>query len=244
MRASLQYHPISGNNHMTSLSTPDISSPSTWDSVALSTMLSEERYPDLMANVQCQLDTFREPRMVDWLEKYGYQQGHVPALFAFTQNLMRYSKSRVPSVEDVQFGIGCCTILLLRVAQDVASCRLDMAKSDRDHVYAAFAAKVKHWILRWNCEILPHPGDVKTQVEHWLEMITSNGFDLPLPTWATSFTTGILGTFYWNVPTSHDVVAFKRCTNVVATRRMVTAQFIEVLEKAQTWEDFLAFNVC
>ena len=213
--------------------------PNVWDPSAPADALVAEDYERVAAVLQA-FYAAREPRVVNWSIDLGYRRGHVPVLYFLTYNLLRYSKGRVPTVEDLKFGVRCAALLLLRVAQDVMCCKLALAKADREGVYPAFVVDVRRWLTgRWSAEVLPTPAAVAEELDQWLAANTD--VELPLPTWATCFQAGFLG-FYWNKPSLHDITSFKRCTNIAATRASVAVHVLSALRTSATWADFLAVS--
>jgi hypothetical protein len=210
----------------------------TWKPEHLAGLLHDQDYDALVTALQAYYDA-RDPRVVNWSIEFGYRQGHVPVLHLLAHNFLRYSKGRVPTIEDLAFGTRCALLLLLRVFQDVASCKLDLAKADRDGVYPAFLSSVQLWLLnRWTDDVLPSPAEVAVELETWLQKTKS----LPLPTWASCFSSGFMGGMYWAKPSSHDVTSFKRCTNVAHTQAAAAAQFIDSLKTSGNWHVFLHKN--
>jgi len=202
----------------------------------LAESLESQAFDRVVQTLERSLDTDRDPRAVNWSLEFGYRRGHVPVLFPLTRNFLRYSRGRVPTMEDLCFGVRCAMLLLLRVAQDVACCRLDIAKADRAGVFPAFQAHVRHWVLRW--KVLPPTVDVLADLEKWLE--ATRDTPLPLPTWATSFATGLLGGMNWLPPVAHDVASLERCANITATRDAVTVVFLAALRSTPSWAEFLS----
>ena len=212
--------------------------PSTaWNPALPAEALEIEEYERVAAILQANYAA-REPRVVNWSIDLGYRKGHVVVLYYLSHNLLRYSKGRVPTVEDLNFGVRCTALLMLRVAQDVMCCKLDLAKADREQVYPAFAQDAKKWLTaRWPADVLATPAAIADELDHWLASNTD--MELPLPTWATCFQLGFLG-FYWQKPSAHDVTSFKRCTNIAATRASVAVHVLKLLRTTPTWEAFLS----
>ena len=211
---------------------------STWNDSAATVLLGEHAYEELVAAVGEAMDTHRVPRCVNWCIQLGYRQGHVPILYALTRNTLRYSRGRVPSCEDLAFGVKCAVLLLLRTAQDVVCCRKDLAKADRDFIYTHVLAYVKHWVGRWEAESLPEHGTLVAEVEAW----AGSTVDLPLPAWATCFSSKLWGVS-WGKPETHDVASFQRSTTLTATRMEVAVQFLTALRAATDVNAFMDHTV-
>ena len=201
-------------------------------------MLAEHAYEDVVTAIGEAVDTYRVPRCVNWCIQLGYRQGHVPVLYALTRNTLRYSHGRVPSCEDLAFGVKCAMLLLLRTAQDVVCCRKDLAKADRDFIYTYILSYVKHWVNRWEVESLPEHGALVAEVEAWAGSVT----ELPLPAWATCFTSKLWGVS-WGRPEAHDVASFQRSTTLTATRMEVAVQFLTALRAATDVNAFMDHTV-
>ncbi len=181
------------------------------------------------------LQDCRDPRAVNWCVEHGYRRGHVPVLFVLAHNQLRFGKGRVPTVEDVEFGFQVSCILLLRVAQDVQSCKLDMANLSRADTYMCVLSYVSHWALRWNADVVPSTASVADAVELWYR---GRRGDLPLPTWATCFSKWLFS-IYWGKPDDAHVAAFRRCATVTDTRDAVAVSFVARLRTSSSWHDFL-----
>ena len=208
-----------------------------WDPCMIAEALENEEYERVAAILQANYAA-REPRVVDWFIEQGYRKGHVVVLYYLAQNLLRYSKDRVPTVEDLNFGVRCTVLLMLRVAQDVMCCKLDVVKAGREEVYAAFAQDAKIWLTaRWPADVLATPAAIGDELDKWLA--ANADMDLPLPTWATCLEVGFVD-FYWKKPTAHDVTSFKRCTNIAATRASVAVHVLKMLRTTPTWEAFFS----
>ena len=209
-----------------------------WNSRAAEDMLAEHAYEDLVAAMDLAIDTHRDPRCVNWCIELGYRRGHVPVLYALAKNTLRHSRGRVPSCEDLAFGVKCALLLLLRTAQDVVCCRKDLAKADRDFIYTYVLSYVKHWVLRWDIEALPAHGTMVAEVETWARSVT----ELPLPVWATSFASKLFGVA-WGRPEAHDIASFQRSTTLAVTRGEVTEQFVAAIRAAVDVKAFLEHTV-
>ena len=182
----------------------------------------------------------REPRVVKWSIEQGYCKGHVVVLYYLAHNLLRYSKGRVHTVEDLNFGVRCTALLMLRAAQDVMCCKLGEVKADREQVYAAFAEDAKKWLTaRWPVDVLATPAAVGDELDKWLA--ANADMDLPLPTWASCLEVGFLE-IYWKKPSAHDVTFFKRCTNIAAIRASVAVHVVKLLRTTPSWEAFFSHS--
>jgi hypothetical protein len=199
--------------------------------------LTEDDYDAVSQAIYTALNQYRDPRCVNWMVEHGYRKGHVPVLFHLAHNCLRYSKGRVPSVEDLHFGVKVSFLLLLRTAQDVASCELDLAKDDRHSIYTYIASYVRQWTERWLAECVQGPGDVATQLEEWF--VPEEEVTLPLPSWATCFYHNMFG-ITWGRPSTHNVNALKRSETVNATRAAVKDKFIAMLRSVSTLSDMLS----
>lgn len=215
---------------------------SDWSGTAATAALEDQDFEAVDVAVCAAIDTKRDPRCVNWCIEYGYRRGHAPVLFYLTKNALRYGKGRVPSCEDVAFGVKCAFLLLLRTAQDVTSCRVDLAKSDRDFIYEAIVSYVKQWVLRWHPSTLPGTQEVEVELRKWLTRPEFSFQGLPLPTWATCFSSRVFG-LSWGKPEAHDTASFKRSETVVATREIVTGIFLNTLHESATLEEFLLRDI-
>lgn len=204
----------------------------TWCSSTMEAKVTEEEYSYVAVALTDAIDVRRDPRAINWCTEFGYRRGHVPVLWHVARNLLRFSNGRVPSCDDLAFGVRCGMLLLLRTAQDVMCCRVDLARSDLDHVYVIIWSYVQHWVVRWNGDVLPAPAAVADDLAAWSATVT----DLPLPSWATAFEKGILGGLYWNKPRAVESASFRRCSNLADTRAGVTAKLIEVLRCTENWK--------
>jgi len=192
------------------------------------------------------LDTARNPVIVNWVTEFGIRQHHVMPLFHFCRNLMRYSRGRVPSADELTYGTYATVQLLLRVAQDVSCCKFDIGRADRDGVYKHFVSVAQPWICRWGV-VAPAPAAVAKffTEEDGVRMI-GNIEAYPLPTWAACFQLGgfILGTT-WSKPAPRDTLTFERlkCTGILTkTRTCVTRKFMTALAAAESWTDFFPMD--
>jgi hypothetical protein len=215
---------------------------SDWSGTSATAALEAQDFEGVAAAVCSAIDTKRDPRSVNWCIEFGYRRGHVPVLFYLTKNALRYGKGRVPSCEDVAFGVKCALLLLLRTAQDVISCRVDLAKSDRDFIYEAMVSYVRQWVLRWHPSTLPGTRDLEIKLRKWLSRPEFSFQELPLPTWATCFNSRVFG-LSWGKPEPHDTASFKRSETIVSTRDMVTQIFLTTLHESATLDEFLARGI-
>jgi len=212
--------------------------PQCWDGTTLATSLHEENYQAVMDVLDDAINVKRDPRAINWSIEYGYRRGHVPVLWHLSRNFLRFSNGRVPSCEDLAFGVRCAVLMLLRVAQDVVSCKVDLAKADRDFVYTALATEVSKWVLRWDNNTLPTRMDIAAELARWIVAVDV----LPLPTWATSFASGFLK-WKWTQPTATDTASFRRCAKLAETRLVVADKFIALLRDSPSWAAFLRVDV-
>ena len=211
-----------------------------WDPCLPAEALENEKYERVAAILQTNYAA-REPGVVNWSIEQGYHKGHVVVLYYLAHNLLRYSKDRVPTVEDLNFGVQCTALLMLRVAQDVMCCKLDVDKADREEVYAAFAQDAKIWLTaRWPADILATPAEIGDELDKWLA--ANADMDLPLPTWATCLKVGFVE-IYWKNPTALDVTFFKTCTNIAAIRASVAVHVLKLLRTTHTWEAFFSHSL-
>jgi hypothetical protein len=183
----------------------------------------------------------RDPRVVNWCIDVGYRTGAVPVLQLLSQNMLRYKTGRVPTLEDLEFGVRCSGLLLLRVAQDVLACKHDLGKSDRTGIYEKYRGMVCHYILRWAEDVRPSPATIATALTAWLDAAADK---MPLPVWTTCFELGILVTYYWQSPTAENTLALHRAADHVnETRKAVATMFLSKLAAAATWDEFLTIDL-
>jgi len=212
-----------------------------WNASLAMNALESHEFEDVVAHVCTAIDSHRDPRAVNWSVEYGYRRGHVPILFFLAKNMLRYGRGRVPSCEDLSFGLKCAVLLLLRTAQDVASSKLDMAKADRNFVYTTILTHVRYWVLRWNKLCLPSIADIADGVSSWVQ---AERTELPLPVWVTCFSTSrYFGTVSWSRPEVHDVASFKRSETVKSTRTNVADKFLSALRASTHFEAFFNYDI-
>ena len=224
---------------------PSVASASADSLSELNAFMAADNSEAVVAIVERMLDKERDPRVVNWCVEWGYRKGHVPVLYHLARNLLRFSNGRVPSLEDLEFGIRCALLLLVRTAQDVISCRMDLAKADLDFIYEAMKDMVRHWVMRWNPDRYVTVARIRDDLDAWFKTVPIE--TLPLPSWATSFQCSwsyiplvSKCTMYWVNPVAHDVKAFQRSTTVPATRSSVVREFLNVLAKHESWSAFFA----
>ena len=231
---------------------PQVAAPaaSTWKPEVVEELMLKESFAEVACALEDALTVRRNPQAVNWCVEWGYRRGHVLPLWFLTWNQLRFSLGRVPSVEDLEFGVRCAALLLLRGAQDCVSCRLDMAKCDRVFILNKLALNVHTWLSKWVMaapSALPTGSAIAVLLTAWLECHKSGS--LPLPTWATSlFPTNMLSaivwnerTAFWRAPDAHDVASFQRSLTVVDTRAKVAAAFLAELAATTTPVDWLKF---
>jgi len=216
-----------------------MSGSSVWSATAAVEQLEAENFDVAVNSVVTAISYERDPRAINWCTEYGYRRGHVPILFNLTWNALRFSKGSVPNMESLTFGIRCAVILLLRTAQDVVSCKLDLAKSGVDYIYTDILRSVRHWVLRWNEDVLPSTAQMHEEISVWLE---SRAEPLPLPVWATCYYSNMFSRT-WGQPKEHDTVAFRRSETVNATRTAVADKFMSELQRAADLVTFFKIDI-
>lgn len=180
-----------------------------------------------------------DPRVVDWCIVWGFRKGHVPVLYKLVRNLLKWRCGRLPTSAELVFSVRCGMLLLMRTAQDVRSCEVDLAKTDRGFVYAAFRDKVQSWVQGWHPASLPTTAAAADALEGWLTRKQSTvDFALPSPAWAASFTVMCMSTFDFRRPCAADVQSFQRSAVTVSdTRQAVARSFVAAVRKCGTLED-------
>ena len=216
-----------------------MSGSSGWSDAGVVEQLDAENFDVVVNSIATAITYGRDPRIVNWCTEYGYRRGHVPVLFNLTWNALRFSKGSVPNMESLTFGIKCAVILLLRTAQDVVSCKLDLAKSNVDYIYADILQSVRHWVLRWNEDVLPSTEQMHAEIAAWL---ASRADPLPLPVWATCYYSNMFSRV-WGQPKEHDTVAFRRSETVNATRTAVADKFMSELQRAADLNTFFKIDL-
>ena len=202
--------------------------------------LIDNDFGSLVQAVTKELNENRDPRAMNWCVEFGFRRGHVPVLFLLAHNQLRYGKGRVPTVEDVEFGFLVACILLLRVAQDVQSCKVDMASLNCPETYTHILSFVTHWTLRWSFEVLPLTTAIADRLETWYQ---ERRLTLPLPVWATCFSKWLYYQINWSKADPAHVSAYKRCATVVDTRDGVAAVFLARLRASPSWQDFFKTDI-
>lgn len=205
-----------------------------WDEAALAAQLAAHQYGEVMATVTTFMETRRDPRAVDWAIRTGYKEHCVPVLYKLVRNFLKWQdRGRVQSIQDMNFGLRAAVVLLIRVAQDVESCRMDLAKHDLGSIYTAFRSKIWSWLKVYEPALLPSRVKVLHDVEVWSRGATQ----LPSPVWATAFTVSRVSfaTFTWGTPTAVDISAFERSMTVQATRMAVCESFIAFAKRQTCW---------
>lgn len=212
-----------------------------WEPAALLQRLENQQYTELVTALNQHVDLAREPKAIDWCIQHGYQNGHVPVLYVLVRNMLKHQAGRVPTTEQTAFTFQCVLFLLLRVAQDVRCCHLDLAKSDRGFVYVVMRNKLREWISYWNPDTVPGLQALLPAFRQYCQSIVPH---LPLPTWTAAFSCSVVGdTFYWNTPSSDDTTSFQRCQTTLRTRASVTRAFIEALRRQETLKSVLALEL-
>jgi hypothetical protein len=218
-----------------------LSSLPAWNASRLTALHEKDSFAELTSAIEAGYCA-RDPRVVNWCIDVGYRTGAVPVLQLLAQNMLRYKTGRVPTLEDLNFGVRCAGLLLLRVAQDVLACKYDLGKSDRTGIYEKYRGMVCHYVLRWAADVRPSPGTVADALSAWLEV---SGAKMPLPVWTTCFELGIFAvTYYWQTPTEENMLAMHRAAaHVNETRAAVAAKFIAELSASASWDVFLLVDL-
>ena len=219
---------------------PEAAAFEAWDPVRLEQQLTDQLFQTVSANIDAGLAA-REPSVIDWCVTAGYARGNVLPLYYLTHNALRYSKGRVPSVSDVRAGAQFAALLLLRVAQDVVTCKTYLARTDRDAMYTAFSTVVKHWLLRWRAGVLPAPAEVADALNAY---VTRPSYELPPATWATCFELPVWGwSWYWGTPSAENKLSLEQVRELVPkTRAAVATDFLAALRAAESWPAFLSLD--
>lgn len=201
--------------------------------------LQDSDFEDVAATLTMYIDVRRDPLAINWCTKYGFRHGHVLPLYMLVRNVLKWSKGSVPSTRELELSLQNALILLIRVAQDVTSCRRDLAKRDLEFIYSAFRDKLHLWMASWGHITLPPVSQIMDKVDKWFAHTP-----LPLPTWATCFQKSwpIGDTFYWNTPTKDDISAFSRCQTVDKTRASVYTAFKTRIESFDKWNDVFSID--
>jgi hypothetical protein len=209
------------------------SPPPQWDPASMTELLGSTRFTELSARLLVALDVARNPLAVNWCLDAGVRHGHVCVLYLVTRNVLKHGCGRVPSCDDVTAGMTCALLLLLRVAQDVHACHVDMAKHGLGYVYVSIRDKVWGWVARLNTASLPSITDVLARIDPW---IATTATTLPSPVWATAFRVSTFGaTFRWGNPIDGDTLAFQRCKTLQATRAAVANNFTAYVRAQHAW---------
>lgn len=207
----------------------------------LSALLEERAFQEIATVLVTELDDVRNPHVVNWCAAHGHGAGHALPLYYATRNVLKWRSSGcVPTTHELFHALTCAVVLLVRVGQDVAACRLDLAKSGREFVFLAVRAKLWSWVSAWRTGALPPVPDVVAAVDAWFGAHAAP--TLPLPVWANAFNVSwpTASTFYWGTPTPTDVTAFQRSCTVADTRAVVLAKALAALRGARTWEAVFA----
>lgn len=181
------------------------------------------------------MDGQRDDDTVDWCLEEGFKNGHVCVLYRVARNLT-FPCGRTPSKDETRFALTCVLLLLLRVAQDVQCCKLDLDKSGLDFVYDAVRGKARTWVGNLNQRRLPPVGDVADGLRRWAAAPRTG---LPLPAWPTAFSVRLVNTFVWGSPTDSVVDCCRRNLRLADTRAEVTKAFLAFLGAQTTWDDVL-----
>ena len=219
----------------------ELSSLPIWNALRLTAVYEKDSFAELTSAIEAGFRE-RDPRVVNWCIDIGYRTGAVPVLQLLAQNMLRFKTGRVPTLEDLNFGVRCAGLLLLRVAQDVLACKHDLGKSDRTGIYEKYRAMVRHYVLRWAVAVQPSPSEIADALTAWLEV---SGARMPLPVWTTCFELGFYAvTYYWKPPTEENMLAMHRAAaHVNETRAAVAAKFIAALSTTATWDAFLLIDL-
>jgi hypothetical protein len=197
-------------------------------------LLLDAQFPRVLKIVDDGIEVHRDTRVVDWCILWGYTHGHVPVLYKLARNKLKFQCGSVPSFRDMSFGLSCALVLLLRVAQDVRACKVDLAKADRDFVYFAFRDKLWSWLEGRPLVSLPTVQEVLPEFSAWVQSDAPTR--LPLPTWATAFSITHMTTFSFGVPTDTDTAAFRRSQTVEETRDDVLRSFCAFIQTQPSWQ--------
>jgi hypothetical protein len=200
-------------------------STSSWNEHAVTDLLHAHLYPAVVDAVDAGLGA-RDTRVVDWCHRHGLMAGHVPPLYKFVRNALRFT-DRVPSRGEHVNALLAALCLLVRVAQDVVTAQLDLAKSDRDFVYPTFRNKLWGWI-KSGPSPLPPLNELWAPLRQRLETAPA----LPSPCWVASFAVSCVSTFSFNVPLALDVDAFARNRMADITRANVAGRFLLFVDSA------------
>ena len=211
-----------------------------WDPKHLSTLLTDQAFATVDGIIQQGFNA-REPSVVEWCYVAGYQQGNVVALYHLTHNSLRFSRGRVPLLADLRAAATYACLLLLRVAQDVVTCKTYLARTDRDGIYRAFAGMVTHWLTRWRVGVLPTPAETADALFTWIE---ARGSNMPSPAWATCFELPLWGwSWDWSCTTAENKLSLEQIKDLVPnTRKTVADEFVTQLRSAVDWSSFLSLD--
>lgn len=205
----------------------------------LTALLHEFAYEDVAKTLVQELDCARNPQAADWCAELGAGAGHALPLYYDVRNTLKWRAAGVvPSTRTLFLGLTHAVLLLVRVAQDVAVCRLDLARR-REFVYLALRAKLWSWVRLWRDVTLPRVADVVAAVDAWFQAVSE---PLPLPVWAVAFDAWwpTHTTFTWGTPSAEDVAAFQRNSNIAHTRARVRDNALAALRAMHTWEAVFA----
>jgi hypothetical protein len=82
--------------------------------------------------------------------RIGVEGGCVPVLYKLVRNSLKFhGVGRVPSSAEKSDAFFFATLLLARVAQDVAVAQYDLGKDGLEYVYPAFRDKIWQWLKHW-----------------------------------------------------------------------------------------------
>jgi hypothetical protein len=230
------------------------SAPAPTTRAALTSLLHDYEFAAVAKLLVEELDTTRSSQAVDWCTEFGVGAGHVLPLYYSVRNVLKWRDSgQVPTTEALFASVTSAVVLLVRVAQDVAACHRDLAKSGREFVYMAVRAKLWRWARQWRPTVLPRVADVVAAVETWFQAYNATSSSstsststptptptptLPLPVWAVAFGVSWPSqtTFTWGTPSVADRDAFLRNTTIASTRAHVLHNALGALRTMQTWE--------
>ncbi len=205
-----------------------------WNVASITEQLNSQQYQEVMTQLKVALDDYRDNRTVNWCVDQGYRKGHVCVLYLLTRNFLKFTSGRVATTNEQGFALLCAVLLLLRVAQDVHSCEIDMAKHGLEFVFKALRDKLGSWVYAQNPWSMPTVQKVVDELDKWVLGVQDG---LPLPVWATAFGVSTFGwTFTWGNPVEADTAAFQRCQGIRATRTSVAHAFVQHMRTLTTWD--------
>lgn len=213
--------------------------PYDWNPSEINDLLSSQDFSRLVSN-ECLyrfFDTERSMEVVDWCKTHGYNEGHVPVLYMYLRNLIKWESGRVMTDRDFQHALECVVFLLLRTLQDVTVCSRLFAMEDAKKCYAILRSKINGWLIKFMGHKWPSLRLIVTKLSNSLPSFNT----YPSPVWSTQCSTAMMSssTIYFSTPTPSLMRSARENESKVNEVRQEVAQKFFDWSKERTWKEFL-----